>query len=104
MQLELQNKQIHDQMMSYGSSYGEEGADQIQGAIEEINNRMHQMSSLRQELQLQKDSISHLSLDNVVVTGSLENYVELRIGENIYDKFRRAEILVRDGVIQDINV
>ena len=50
----------------------------------------------------QKESISHLALNNVIITGSLENYVELRTGENIYDKFHEAEILVKDGVIQEI--
>ncbi|EKE02816.1 MAG: hypothetical protein ACD_20C00328G0009 [uncultured bacterium] len=104
MQLELQNKQIHDQAGSYGAAYGEEGSKQIQDALTEISSRMQQMASLKQELQSQRDSINHLADENVVVTGSLENYFELKIGENIYDKFKNAEIIVRDGIIQDINI
>jgi hypothetical protein len=103
MQLELQSKQIQDQIESYGASYGEEGTGQIENALAEINSRLKQMGALKQELQMQKESVSHLALENVVVTGSLENYVELSIGENIYEKFKEAEILVRNGIIQEIN-
>ena len=102
MQLELQNKQIQDQATSYSAIYGEENATQIQQALDELSQRLQQVSALKQQLQSQKESINHLAVDNVVVTGSLENYVELNVGENIYEKFKDAEILVRDGVIQEI--
>ncbi|OGH96841.1 MAG: hypothetical protein A2287_06060 [Candidatus Melainabacteria bacterium RIFOXYA12_FULL_32_12] len=104
MQLELQNKQIQDQAGSFGAAYGEEGTKQIQDALAELSGRMQQMVSLKQELQSQRDSINHLASENIVVTGSLENYFELKIGENIYDKFKNAEIIVRDGIIQDIRM
>lgn len=102
MQLELQNKQIQDQLNSYSATYGGESAEQIQQALADMAARLQQMSMLKQELHSQKESIGHLALENIVVTGSLENYVELQIGENIYDKFKEAEIIVRDGVIQHI--
>jgi len=102
MQLELQNKQIQDQASGY-ATYGAENSEQIQKAIEEISSRLQQMSMLKQELFSQKESINHLALENIVVTGSLENYVDLKIGENIYEKFKEAEIVVRDGIIQEIN-
>lgn len=102
MQLELQNKQIQDQAANYSAMYGEESSQQIQQALDEFAQRLQQMSVLKQELQSQRDSINHLALENIVVTGSLENYVELAIGENIYQKFKTAEILVRDGIIEEI--
>jgi prefoldin subunit 5 len=104
MQLELQNKQIQDQASGYSSAYGEEGSKQIHDALNELTNRLQQMTQLKQELQSQKDSINHLAHENIVVTGSLENYFDLKIGENIYDKFKDAEILVKDGIIQDIKM
>ena len=103
MQLELQIKQIHDQASEFSSLYGDRSIEQIQQALEEIAKRLQQMSELKNEMVSQKESISHLSLNNVIITGSLENYVELRAGENIYEKFREAEILVKDGIIHEIN-
>lgn len=102
MQLELQNKQIQDQLNSYSSTYGGENSEQIQQALADMAARLQQMTMLKQELHSQKESIGHLALENIVVTGSLENYVDLQIGENIYDKFKEAEIIVRDGVVQHI--
>ena len=102
MQLELQSKQIQDQASEFANLYGDNSVDQIKQALEEIIRRLQQMSELKNEMVSQKESISHLALNNVIITGSLENYVELRTGENIYDKFHEAEILVKDGVIQEI--
>jgi hypothetical protein len=102
MQLELQNKQIQDQVNSLSAYYGEQTIEQIQEALEDVSRRLVQMSELKKELQFQKDNIEHLVLDNVIITGSLENYVELAQGENIYDKFREAEIIIKDGIIQEI--
>ncbi len=102
MQLELQSKQIQDQVSSLSSTYENQNFDQIQQSLNEVSKRLEQMSELKQELQSQKESITHLLLDNIIVTGSLENYVELKTGENIYEKFKEAEIIVKDGVIQDI--
>lgn len=102
MQLELQSKQIHDQTSEFSDLYGNHSVDQIQQALEDIARRLQQMGELKHEMISQKDSISHLALNNVIITGSLENYVELKTGENIYEKFHEAEIIVKDGVIQDI--
>lgn len=102
MQLELQSRQIQEQASEYTGLYGEKSFDQIQQALNDITTRLQQMGELKNELISQKESISHISLNNIIVTGSLENYVELKTGENIYEKFREAEILVKDGIIQEI--
>ena len=102
IQLELQNKQIHDQAAGFGTGYGEENIQQIQQALNEIAGKLQQMSLLKQEIQSQRENISHLGLNNLLLTGSLENYVELRVGDNIYDRFKNAEIIIKDGVIQEI--
>lgn len=103
MQLELQSKQIHDQVGGTSSAfYSENDMQQIQDSLEDINRKLQQMGELKQELQFQEDSINHLTIDNVIITGNLENYVELKPGENLYEKFKDAEIIVKDGIIQDI--
>ncbi|MFA6988665.1 MAG: YlqD family protein [Candidatus Gastranaerophilaceae bacterium] len=102
LQLELQNKQIMDQTGALGIQIGHDNAKQIQEALNDISQKLQQMSSLKQELISQRDTIKDIALNNVIVTGSLENYVEIKIGENIYDVFKKAEIIIKDGVIEDI--
>jgi len=100
MQLELQSKQIQDQIS--GLYFGEQNSDQVQQSLDEIVRRLEQMGELKQELQFQQDNIENLVLNNIIITGSLENYVELKPGHNLYEKFKDAEILVKDGIIQEI--
>ncbi len=103
LQLELQSKQIQDQLTGASSAYyGDQNNEQIQQSLEEIMRRLQQMSELKQEMHFQQENIEHLSTDNVIVTGSLENYVDLKLGENLYEKFKEAEIIIKDGIIQDI--
>ncbi|MDD3149709.1 MAG: YlqD family protein [Candidatus Gastranaerophilales bacterium] len=102
MQLELQNQQMQNQM--YSAGFNNEKLEHIQNELNEISAKLEQMTFFKQELQTQKESINHIGLENIIVTGSLENYVELSIGENIYDKFKNAEIIVKDGIIQDIRL
>lgn len=101
MHLEIQNRQIQDQILGF-SSAGSNNPQQIQQTINEINEKLNHMTSLKQELISERENITHLALNNHIVTGSLENYVELKIGENIYEKFKNAEIIVKDGIIQEI--
>jgi len=103
MQLELQSKQVQDQATEFTSLYIDRSTEQIQQALEEIARKLQQMGELKLELVSQRENISHLALNNVIITGSLENYVELKTGENIYEKFKEAEILVKDGIIQEIS-
>ena len=100
MQLELQSKPIQDQIS--GLYFGEQNSDQVQQSLDEIVRRLEQMGELKQELQFQQDNIENLVLNNIIITGSLENYVELKPGHNLYEKFKDAEILVKDGIIQEI--
>jgi hypothetical protein len=102
LQLELQNKQIVNQADAFGGHLGSENAKQIHSALNDISQKLQQMSSVKQELISQRDTIKDIALNNVIVTGSLENYVEIEIGQNIYDVFKKAEIIVRDGVVEDI--
>lgn len=102
MQLEMQNKQIQDQVSEFTGIYGESNIEQIQEALKDISQKLLQMGDLKKELVSQKESISHIGLNNIIITGSLDNYVELKKGENIYDKFHEAEIIIKDGIIQKI--
>lgn len=102
MQLEIQNKKLQDQVFS--NTFMDEIPDNIQRTLKEIQEKLEQMHFIKQELYSQKETVENILLDNLVVTGSLENYVEVTIGENIYDKFKEAEIIVKDGIIQQIKV
>lgn len=102
LQLELQNKQVVDQANILGSQLGAEQSKQLQNVLNDIIQKLQQMTSVKQELVSQRDTIKDIIINNLIVTGNLENYVEIKVGQNIYDVFKKAEIIVRDGIVEDI--
>jgi hypothetical protein len=59
---------------------------------------------LKEEMQGQNQALSELPVGSVVTQFTVENPVEVRIGENIFQRLEGGEILVKDGVIQEIRV
>ncbi len=100
MQLELQSKQMQDQLANDFSA--SENAPQIRQALTEISQRLTQYAGVKQELLQQRENINSLETGNLINTGSLENYVEISVGDNIYEKYKTASIIVKDGIIQEI--
>ena len=38
----------------------------------------------------------------MVVTGVLDNFINVSVGDNIYDKLNNAEMIVEDGLVKEI--
>ncbi len=76
--------------------------------IETIRNQVEaeklRLLQLREEMQGQSQALAELPLGSVVTQFTVENPVEVRIGENIFQRLEGGEILVKDGVIQEIRV
>ena len=70
----------------------------------ELSHKLEQLVFLKQELVAHHDDFDRLPLEEEVVTGMLDNYFELKIGDNLYDKVKDAEIKVRDGIIEKIKL
>jgi hypothetical protein len=102
--LQLQVNQIIQQFQQQspsGFSIPPQEADQI---MNELNLRLQQLVNLKQNLNLQIDNIKHTKAGDTIITGSLENYVELKTGDNLYNVLLDKEIVVKDGEIQEIKV
>lgn len=93
--------QQFQQNSTTGFSVGPQEAEQI---MNELNLKLQQLVALKQNLQFQIENIKTAKEGEIVVTGSLENYTELKPGDNIYEKLLNNEILVKDSLIQEINV
>ena len=70
----------------------------------ELSHKLEQLVFLKQELVDHHNDFDRLPLEEEVVTGMLDNYFELKIGDNLYDKVKDAEIVVRDGIIEKIKL
>ncbi len=47
--------------------------------------------------------VKELELGTLYPIGVLEGIVELKVGDNLWEKVNSAEVIIKDGVIQDIH-
>ncbi|MDR3612462.1 MAG: YlqD family protein [Candidatus Obscuribacterales bacterium] len=75
--------------------------DSVRGQVETEKARLNQM---KEEMQGQVQALTELPIGSVITQFTVENPVEVRLGENIFQRLEGGEILVKDGVIQEIRV
>ncbi|MBX3077205.1 YlqD family protein [Candidatus Obscuribacterales bacterium] len=73
----------------------------IRGQVEQEKMRLLQ---LKEEMMGQNQALSELPIGSVVTQFTVENPVEVRVGENIFQRLEGGEILVKDGIIQEIRI
>ncbi|MDX2085048.1 MAG: YlqD family protein [Candidatus Melainabacteria bacterium] len=100
-QLEAQYQHTLRQLEGMAQN-GQHVAPQLQQLNQEAQQRRTQLSTLKMEVSSQLANLDKVPNGTYIVTGNLENYVELGVGDNIYDRIRNAEIRVTDGVVTDI--
>ena len=71
---------------------------------QQVEGEKMRLMQLKEEMQGQSQALVELPLGSVVTQFTVENPVEVRIGENIFNRLEGGEILVKDGIIQEIRV
>jgi len=62
------------------------------------------LNQLKEDMQSQSKALVELPIGSVVTQFTLESPVELKVGENLFQKLEGGELLVKDGVIQEIKL
>ena len=104
-QLEFKGKRaISDIEKRGGQPLPVEAKAQIDSIRQQVEAEKLRLLQLKEEMQGQSQALNELPLGSVVTQFTVENAVEVRIGENIFQRLEGGEILVKDGVIQEIRV
>ena len=56
----------------------------------------------RAELEMRLREAQQLELNSEFAHGTVESLVEVKVGDNLFTKLSRAEIIVKDGIIMEI--
>jgi len=56
----------------------------------------------RMELQARLREAQELELNSEFTQGTIEGTVELAVGDNLFDKISRTELIVKDGIVLEI--
>lgn len=104
-QLEFKGKRaIADIEKRTGGAITTDARVQIETIRSQVEAEKMRLLQLKEEMQGQNQALSELPLGSVVTQFTVENPVEVRIGENIFQRLEGGEILVKDGVIQEIRI
>jgi seryl-tRNA synthetase len=104
-QLEFKGKRaIADIEKRTGGVMTNDARVQVETIRQQVEAEKMRLTQLKEEMQAQFQALSELPLGSVVTQFTVENPVEVRIGENIFQRLEGGEILVKDGVIQEIRV
>jgi hypothetical protein len=69
---------------------------------QQFDEQVTQFLSLKQEVLNRQEVLANTPNGTYVSTGNVTDSVTLNVGDNIYDRLKGAEILVKDGVITAI--
>lgn len=101
-QLEAQY-QYSLQQLEKVAQQGQNVQAQLQQLNQEAQQKRSQMASVKMQISSELGNLDNIENGQFIVTGMLENLIELKVGDNLYDHLQNAEILVEDGVITAIN-
>ena len=71
-------------------------------AVAELNTRLEQVQNLKKRLLATMEDIKNKPVGAEIQTGTIESFVDLKVGDNIRKMFESAKIVIKDDVIQEI--
>ncbi|MFN8615273.1 MAG: YlqD family protein [Vampirovibrionales bacterium] len=91
------------QQLEQLSAQGQQVLPQRQQLEQQVQAEQQKLLLLKEEVSKQLGNLDSVTNGTPVITGLLDGWVELRIGDNIYEKVRDTVITLTDGVITAID-
>lgn len=96
-QLEFQGKRAVTDFEKRGASGAE--LENIKSQIEEQRQRI---KGQKADLLGKLDMIGKMDLNSEFIQGTVDNFVDVKVGDPIYAKLSNPQVIVKDGIVQEI--
>ncbi|MCX5751270.1 MAG: YlqD family protein [Candidatus Saganbacteria bacterium] len=101
--LDLQTNQMEAQSKVYMEDLKKKGLVQRAQSIKaQLDDERARQAAAKSDLLLKIEEAKKLVLNSEFVQGPLEGPVHVKLGDNLYKKVGGAEMIVKDGIIQEI--
>jgi hypothetical protein len=101
--LEAQENQMEMQSTNYMEDLKKKGLMQKAAAFKhQLEEERARQAAAKSDLTMKTEEAKRLVLGTEFVQGPLEGPVKVGLGDNLYKKVGGAEIIVKDGIIQEI--
>ncbi|MDQ7819847.1 MAG: YlqD family protein [Armatimonadota bacterium] len=75
---------------------------QVRALRQQLELERARQEAARAELQMRLREAQQLELNTEFAQGTVESLVEVNVGDNLFTKLGRAEIVVKDGIVVEI--
>ena len=101
--LDNQASQMEGRSKSYLESLKKKGLMQKAAAFKhQMEDEKARQAAAKSDLMMKIEEAKKLQMGTEFVQGPLEGPVNVRVGDNLYKKVGGAEIIVTDGIVQEI--
>lgn len=100
-QLEAQYQHSLNQLEQIAQQ-GQNVQKQLGQLNDEAQQKRNQLGSLKMQVSSQLANLDKIQNGQFIVTGVLENFVDIGVGDNVYEKLSNAEMIIEDGVVKTI--
>lgn len=101
--LEAQVNQMENQSKNYLEDLKKKGLMQKAAAFKhQLEDEKGRQAAAKADLSMKIEEAKRLTIGSEFVQGPLEGPVDVSVGDNLYKKVGGAEIIVKDGIIQEI--
>jgi hypothetical protein len=101
--LDAQAQQMDFQAKTYMEDLKKKGmVSQMTAFKHQLEEEKGRQAAAKADLQAKMEEAKKLVLNTEFIQGPLEGPVNVKIGDNLYKKIGAAEIIVKDGIIQEI--
>lgn len=102
-QLEFQGKRAISDLEKKGiSPAGPELTAQLNQLKAQIEQERQNLFSAKNDMMQKLNMIGQLEPGSEFVQGNVDNFVDVKLGDNLYAKLSAPEIIVKDGVVVEI--
>lgn len=95
-EIEKQGKSLISSLQNDGSS------EQIKSIEQQLKLEKQQQENVISDLTKRIGEAKNLQLNSEFVQGTIDGFVGVKVGDNLYQKLGALELIVKDGVIQEI--
>lgn len=81
---------------------GENVSGQLDKLSREAQEKRSHLAQVKMQVSSNLANLDKVEDGGLAITGVLESYVDILVGDNIYEKVRGAEIIVEDGIVKQI--
>jgi hypothetical protein len=96
--METQGKKLIESL----KKQGEKTVKQVSAIVQQINLDKQQESLAKADLLKKVEEAKNLKLGAEFIQGTVNGWVGVNKGDNLYKKLGAVEVIIKDGVIQDI--